>query len=224
MKEVLPSTSSNAFLSSIGITSGDCIWVTEFSSDAVVSFYEKFFEFERREDMRIIPVFINSYGGEVYALTAMRDLIKSSPKPVATIAVGMAMSCGASLLASGTKKLRFAAQTSHIMIHQVSGVAPGKAADITASAEVIAGLNKSLLAMLAKDSGTKLSKLEKEIHKRHNADWTLSTEEAKEWGIIDYIGIPRFWKNSLGPIEMILPPAFDEINMKVSSKVKPRKS
>lgn len=167
------------------------VWVTEFDTDATARFYSKFMELERSDQIQMIPVFINSYGGDVYSLTAMRDLIKSSRKPVATIGVGMAMSCGASLLASGTKGFRFASKDMHILIHQVSSGSFGKTSDVQESARVTKDLNKKMFENLAKDSGRKVGDYEKEIKRRLNTDWTLSAATAKKWGIIDQIGIPR---------------------------------
>ena len=45
----------------------------------------------------IIPIVIDSYGGEVYSLMAMISAIKDAEMPVATIVEGKAMSCGAVL-------------------------------------------------------------------------------------------------------------------------------
>jgi len=167
------------------------VWVTDFDSDAVIRFYDKFLELEKDQETNIIPVFINSYGGDVYALTAMRDLIKSSHKPVATIGVGMAMSCGASLLASGTKGYRFVSKDIHILIHQVSSFTIGKNADVQESAKITAMLNKKLFQNLADDSGRTVKEFEDKIKSKHNADWTLTANTARQWGLIDHIGIPR---------------------------------
>lgn len=172
-------------------TESRLVWVTDFDSESVIRFYEKFMELEKDPETQIIPVFINSYGGEVYALTAMRDLIKSSHKPVATIGVGMAMSCGASLLAAGTKGYRFAAKDIQILIHQVSSVSLGKTSDITESAKVTAGLNKKMFQNLAEDTGKTLKEFEDKIKSKHNADWTLTAASARAWCMIDHIGIPR---------------------------------
>jgi membrane-bound ClpP family serine protease len=43
----------------------------------------------------VIPVIIDSYGGEVYSLMSMISAIKASEVPIATIVEGKAMSCGA---------------------------------------------------------------------------------------------------------------------------------
>jgi ATP-dependent Clp protease protease subunit len=170
---------------------GNCIWVTDFDQSATLRFFEQFLELEKNPAVKIIPVFISSYGGEVYSLLAMRDLMKSSSKPVATIAVGMAMSCGASLLAAGTKGLRFAATSTDIMVHQVSAMTAGKTSDVIEGAMAIARLNDQWLNLFAKDTGRPIHKIKKAITDRHNTDWIMSPEEAKHWGIVDEIGLPR---------------------------------
>ena len=167
------------------------VWVTDFNTDSIKKFYEDFVEIEQNPMTDIVPIFINSYGGQVYSLIAKRDLIKSSNKPVATICLGKAMSCGASLLAAGTKGLRFASPDSRILIHQVSSMTLGKASDIKEDAAQVQALNEMMMKNLANDMGVSLNRLKNEIRKRDNADWTLTAEEAKKWGIIDHIGVPR---------------------------------
>lgn len=167
------------------------IWVTEFDEDSLSRFYKKFLELESSPLIPIIPLMISSYGGDVSVLMAMRDVIKSSTKPVATIALGKAMSSGACLLAAGTKGFRFASKDTAIMIHEVSGMTMGKATDISEQAAIMQDLNKKLLANLAKDSGRSLKDVEKKLKIKKNADWTLTSSEAKDWGIVDHIAIPR---------------------------------
>jgi ATP-dependent Clp protease, protease subunit len=167
------------------------IWIIEFNSESVKEFYEQFNEWETSHLTDTIPVYVNSYGGQVHALIAMRDLIKTSIKPVSTICVGKAMSCGASLLAAGEKGMRFASPDSRILIHQVSSMTLGKASDIKADAAQIHDLNEMMLRNLAEDTGNSVQKIKKEIKGRDNTDWTLTAEEALKWGIIDGIGIPR---------------------------------
>jgi ATP-dependent Clp protease protease subunit len=167
------------------------VWVAEFNTASVQQFYDDFVDIEMNPLVEIIPVFINSYGGEVYSLIAKRDIVKSSQKSVATICMGKAMSCGAALLAAGTKGLRFATPDSRILIHQVSSVAMGKASDIKEDAAQIQALNEMFLRNLAEDTGNSVAKLKQEIRNRDNADWILTAEEAKKWGIIDHIDVPR---------------------------------
>ena len=53
---------------------------------------------------KVIPVVIDSYGGQVYSLMSMISAIKHSELPIATIVEGKAMSCGAVLLSCGVKR------------------------------------------------------------------------------------------------------------------------
>jgi len=177
------------------------VWVTEFNTPSVQKFYDEFVDLEMNPLVEIIPVFINSYGGQVYSLIAKRDIIKSSQKQVATICMGKAMSCGASLLAAGTKGLRFATPDSRILIHQISSVSVGKASDIKEDAAQIQKLNEMMLRNLSEDTGVSVAKLKQEIRNRDNADWVLSAEEAKKFGIIDHIEVPR---NIYPPIQTAL--------------------
>ena len=49
----------------------------------------------------VLPIIIDSYGGQVYSLMSMISDIKHSRIPVATIVQGKAMSCGAILFSFG---------------------------------------------------------------------------------------------------------------------------
>jgi len=47
---------------------------------------------------KVIPVVIDSYGGQVYSLMSMISAIRHAEIPVATIVEGKAMSCGALIM------------------------------------------------------------------------------------------------------------------------------
>lgn len=186
------------------------IWVTDFTDDVLKDFYKQFAELERNEFLPFIPIIISSYGGECAVLLAMRDMIKSSSKPVATIAIGKAMSCGASLLAAGTPGYRFAAPDTMIMVHEVSSGAFGKTTDIKASAEMTSALNRKMLENLAKDCDRSPSDFHQKIHDKKNADWFLTAREAKRWGIVDHIAIPRLMMPDIA-IGMLKPESYEAL-------------
>lgn len=167
------------------------IWVNEFSELAVRNFYADFFELEAHSSFPMITVFIDSYGGSLDGMFAMRDLIKGSHKPVSTICVGKAMSAGACLLASGTKGLRFMSKDAEIMIHEASTEMEGKNQDLQSTTRQMGKLNKKMLKNLAADMGKSITDINNQIHKIKNVDWYLTSSEAKKWGIIDNIEIPR---------------------------------
>ena len=71
----------------------------------------------------VLPVIIDSYGGQVYSLMSMISDIKHSKIPVATIVQGKAMSCGAILSSFGAEGKRYMDPDSTVMIHDVSSMA-----------------------------------------------------------------------------------------------------
>ena len=167
------------------------LWVNSFDEGDVKEFYSDFFSLESDPSIPVITVFIDSYGGTVEGLTAMRDLIKSSEKPVATVCVGKAMSAAASLLACGHKGLRFISKDSSVMIHEISSGFLGKNEEIKSVSRQTDKLNNILMKNLAEDMGKTKKQLENQLHKVRNADWYLTPTEAKKWGIVDHISIPR---------------------------------
>ena len=68
----------------------------------------------------IVPIVIDSYGGQVYSLMSMVSDINSSRVPVATIVQGKDMSCGALLFSFGAEGHRYMDTDSTLIIHDVS--------------------------------------------------------------------------------------------------------
>lgn len=167
------------------------IWVNSFNEDDVRSFYNLFFELEANARIPVIIVFIDSYGGNANGLFAMRDLIKSSEKPVATVCIGKAMSAGACLLAAGHPNLRFISKDADIMIHEVSSGFEGKNQEMQSASKWTDKLNHKLIKNLAEDMGVYKKDIDDQLKKVKNADWYLTPKEAKKWGLVDHIEIPR---------------------------------
>ncbi len=130
-----------------------------------------------------IQLYINSPGGSVTAGLAIYDTMQYVKSDISTVCIGMAASMAAVLLAAGTKGKRFALPNSQIMLHQVAGGATGQAADIEIAARQIVKMRQRLNEILAKHTGQKLEKVEKDTDR----DFYLSAQEAKEYGIIDQV-------------------------------------
>ncbi|MBI4948018.1 ATP-dependent Clp endopeptidase proteolytic subunit ClpP [Candidatus Berkelbacteria bacterium] len=131
-----------------------------------------------------IQMYINSPGGSVPAGLAIYDTMQHIKPEVSTICMGMAASMGAFLLAGGAKGKRFALPNSRIMTHQiiVSGL-EGQASDIEIEAREIIRMKKLMNEILAKNTGHKVEKVEKDTDRNY---W-MSPDEAKEYGIIDKV-------------------------------------
>ncbi len=130
-----------------------------------------------------IQVYINSPGGSVYAGMAIYDTMQQIRPDVATICFGLAASMGAFLLSGGTKGKRMALPNARIMIHQPLGGAQGQAVDIEIQAKEILFVKKELNDLLASHTGKPLEKIATDTER----DFFMSSEEAKEYGLIDQV-------------------------------------
>jgi len=139
----------------------------------------------------VVPVFISSYGGSVYALIEMIDAVKRSKIPVATIAVGKAMSAGAVLLAMGAPGMRYASPNVTIMIHEVSSSAGGKLGDLIADASEAARLNALMFKLMAENIGKPADFFTNLIASKARVDWYLTADEAIGLDLVNKIGVPE---------------------------------
>ncbi len=166
------------------------ILVNKFTEDSAKDFKKDMFR-AQNSGQKIIPIEIDSYGGEVYSLLKMIDVIKSSTVPVATICMGKAMSCGAILLTFGAEGHRYMAPTAAVMIHEVSSGSCGKVEEIKADAKEVERLNQLALKLMANNCGKDSEYFLKIVHEKSHADWFLDAEETKKHNIVNHIRIPR---------------------------------
>jgi len=132
---------------------------------------------------RDIQIYLNTPGGSVYAGLGIYDTMQYIRPDVATICTGMAASMGAVLLCAGTKGKRTALRHSRILIHQPMGGAQGQASDIEITAREIQKLKKELYDIIAMHSGQPY----KRIWKDSDRDYWMTSQEAKEYGMIDEV-------------------------------------
>ncbi|HLU13657.1 MAG TPA: ATP-dependent Clp endopeptidase proteolytic subunit ClpP [Arenimonas sp.] len=130
-----------------------------------------------------ISLYINSPGGIVTAGLAIYDTMRFIKPDVSTICVGQACSMASFLLAAGSKGKRYILPNSRVMIHQPSGGAQGQATDIAIQAKEILYLRERLNKELAANTGQPLEKIERDVER----DYFMSSEEAREYGIVDAV-------------------------------------
>jgi ATP-dependent Clp protease protease subunit len=130
-----------------------------------------------------IKLYINSPGGTVYDGMAIYDTIQYISPDVMTIGIGLQASMGSFLLSSGAKGKRFALPNSRIMIHQPSSGTQGKITDQEITLREGVYLKHRLNELYAKNTGQKLSKIEKDMDR----DFWMSAEEAAAYGLIDEV-------------------------------------
>ena len=130
-----------------------------------------------------IHLYINSPGGSVTAGMAIYDTMQFIKPDVQTICVGIAMSMGALLLSGGAAGKRMALPNAKILIHQVSSSFQGQATDIEIHAKEIIDVRRRLDEIIAHHTGKPVE----EVRKDTERDYFMSSEEAKEYGIIDRV-------------------------------------
>jgi ATP-dependent Clp protease, protease subunit len=139
---------------------------------------------ESEDPDKDIYLYINSPGGDVYSGLAVYDTMQFVKPDVSTIGIGMAMSMGALLLAGGAAGKRMALPNAKVMIHQVwTGGFGGQATDIEIRARETLSLKRRIEEIIAKHANQELEKVTKDMER----DYFLSSEEAKDYGIIDRV-------------------------------------
>ena len=138
---------------------------------------------EAEDPDKDVQMYINSPGGVVTAGMAIYDTMNYIKPDVATICLGQAASMGSFLLAAGAKGKRYALPYSRIMIHQPWGGAQGQATDVESHAREILRQRELLNEILSGNTGQPLTKIQQDTER----DYFMSSEQAKEYGIVDAI-------------------------------------
>lgn len=136
---------------------------------------------------RILTLLINSPGGSVSDGLAIYDTINSLSCDVRTVCIGLAASMGAFLLSSGTKGMRLALPNSEIVIHQPLGGAKAQTSDIIVAARHIEHTRRTINSILAMNTGKSVGRIISDTER----DYTMTAEEALEYGLIDQVLRPR---------------------------------
>ena len=165
------------------------IRVNKFTEDAAKKFSNELAQ-AHNTGQDIIPIVIDSYGGQVYSLMAMIAAINNAELPIATIIEGKAMSCGAILSSFGAEGHRYMDPHATIMIHDVSSMEIGKVEEIKASAEETERLNQLVYRMMAKNCGHTPKYFLNLVHEKGHADWFLDARDAKEHNLVNHLKIP----------------------------------
>lgn len=130
-----------------------------------------------------IRLLINTPGGSVPGMLAVRDCMMSVSCDVATVNLGMAYSAGQFLLSSGTRGKRYAMRHSKVLLHQGSGGIGGTAMDIAIQAADLRHTRDTVLALVASDTGQDIETVERDSRR----DRWFDAEAAKDYGFVDHI-------------------------------------
>lgn len=134
---------------------------------------------------KILTMYVNSYGGDLYQAFALIDIMNRSRYPIATVGIGAVMSAGFLIFASGTKGARFVGENTSIMCHQFSGTADGKYHDIKAMSKENDSMNQRMLNVLRSASGLPDRQIKSKL--LGPTDVWLSPQELVELKIADQV-------------------------------------
>jgi len=138
---------------------------------------------ESEDPEKDINLYINSPGGVVTAGMAVYDTMQYIKPDIATLCVGQAASMAAVLLAAGTSGKRYSLPNSRILIHQPMGGFQGQASDIEIQAREILRLKEKLNLILSSHTGQELDIIQTDTDR----DYFMNGEEAKNYGLVDYV-------------------------------------
>jgi ATP-dependent Clp protease protease subunit len=142
---------------------------------------------EGEEPDKDIWLYINSPGGSVTAGMAIYDTMQFVQPDVATICMGLAASMGQFLLAAGAPGKRYALPHARIMMHQPSGGVRGQASDIAIQAEQLIYIKRLMAERIAHHTGQTVEQIQEDSER----DRWFTAEQAKDYGIIDYVRAKR---------------------------------
>lgn len=130
-----------------------------------------------------ISLWINSPGGSVPAMLAIRDVMRMIPNDVSTLAMGMACSAGQFLLSAGTPGKRFALPHAWILLHQGSAGIGGVAQDVAIQADHLRHTRDVVLDAIAADTGQDRDTIEADSRR----DRWFTAAEAVAYGFVDTV-------------------------------------
>jgi ATP-dependent Clp protease protease subunit len=133
-----------------------------------------------KADIRLL---INSPGGSVPGMLAIRDCMRSIPNDVCTVNLGMAYSAGQFLLSSGTRGKRFIMPHAKVLLHQGSAGIGGTAMDIAIQADDLRRTRDTVLACIAEDTGQTFDQIQEDSRR----DRWFTAQEALEYGFVDAV-------------------------------------
>jgi ATP-dependent Clp protease protease subunit len=130
-----------------------------------------------------IALWINSPGGSVPSMLAIRDTMRLVPCDVSTLALGLACSAGQFLLSAGARGKRYALPHSRILMHQGSAGIGGSAVEVEVQANDLRYTRDTVLGLIAQDTGQPVSRVFEDS--RHDHWYTAA--EALQYGFVDAV-------------------------------------
>lgn len=130
-----------------------------------------------------IKLYINSYGGSIYDMWGLIDIIRNSETPVYTYCTGYAMSAAFLIFIAGHK--RFISDHVSLLYHQASHWRRGTYQSLLEDGEERDWIQNTIELFVK--SRTKIKQSRLDTVRKNKIDWYIHADEAIELGIADEI-------------------------------------
>jgi len=187
-----------------------------FNDDMLASFLTFHNECISKGDKEAI-IYIDSPGGAVHTFASMQAIIGSGDMTYHTVALGHACSAGCLLTAMG--HFRWAIPETNFMFHDAAWMEWGKPREMKENIELTEKWIDRVFTLFADQTDkTKDFWLDK-AYSNYSNDYYFTSEEALEYGMIDFIGLPKITKSSNCFIELPISPDDFEALQKKREKI-----
>lgn len=141
---------------------------------------------DAQDDKKPIELYVSSFGGDIYEMFALYDVLNTTTCPIHTVAIGKCMSAAPLIVAAGKKGFRYTMPNTQWMIHQPSiDLGFDRQDHIKMDLHHCESLKSNWTDLLQKHS--KLSKQEWLRFMNKSGDQYFSADEAIEKGLVDHI-------------------------------------
>lgn len=128
-------------------------------------------------------MYINSLGGSVTCGIGVYDIMRYLESGITTICMGTASSMASFVLAGGTYGRRLSLPNGRIMIHQPEGGSDGQASEILSESSEVNRIRKQIGLIYATRTQQSIERIARDMDR----DQFMSADEAKSYGLIDFV-------------------------------------
>jgi ATP-dependent Clp protease protease subunit len=134
---------------------------------------------------KVLTLYINSTGGDLYQAFGLIDVMRSSPHVIRCVGIGAIMSAAFLIFSSGDRGHRLAARNTSFMCHQFTESMDNKYHDLKATMKENDSCNERMVSILKDATGLAPSVIKKKL--LPPSDVYLTTQEVLDLGIADHI-------------------------------------
>jgi len=137
------------------------------------------------KEKKLLTLYINSIGGDLYDAFALIDVMRSSPHIIRTVGLGAVMSSAFLIFSSGTKGERWASTNASFMSHQYSDSLSGKHHDLKATMKDGELINQRMINLLKNVTGLPTAKVKSKLLTA--SDVYITAQEVVDLGVADHL-------------------------------------